>query len=78
MDLYKYIAAVTRKNLKEFQHQSVEDQVDLSMLDEGGVVAEEVGVVKVVDEEGDNDEEVHVDKDHVPDMTTMVPVRAPI
>ena len=74
MDLYKYIAAVRRKNLKELQHQSVDDQLDLRMLDEGGVVAEDV----VVDEEGDNDEEVHVDKEHIPDMTTMVPVRAPI
>ena len=74
MYLYKYKAAVrrVRKNLKELQHQSVDDQVDLSVPAEGGVVAEDVGI----DEEGDGDEdeEVHMDKDHVPDMTTTVPV----
>ena len=59
-----------RKNLKELQHQSVDDQVDLSVPAKGGVVAEDVGV----NEEGDEDEEVHMDKDHIPDMTTMVPV----
>ena len=44
--LYKYIAAVrrVRKNLKELQHQSIDDQVDLSMPAEGGVVAVDVGV----------------------------------
>ena len=45
MYLYKYIAAVrkVRKNLKELQHQSVDNQVDLSMPAEGGVVAEDMG-----------------------------------
>ena len=54
-----------RKNLKELQHQSVDDQVDLNMPDEGGVMAEDVGMVMVMDEKGD--------KDHILDMTTIVP-----
>lgn len=61
-----------RKNLKELQHESVPDRVDLSALEEGEVVAEDEDEVEV----GGEDEEVLSDKEQVLDVA-MNPGGAP-
>ena len=67
-----------RKNLKELQHESVSDRVDLSALEEGEaageVVAEDKGEVGGEDEV--MDEEVLSDKEQVLDVA-MNPGGAP-
>ena len=65
-----------RKNLKELQHESVLDRVDLSTLEEGEVVGEVVAEDEDEDEVGGEDEvmdeEVLSDKEQVLDVT-MIP-----
>ena len=63
-----------RKNLKELQHESVPDIVDLSALEEGEVVAEDEDEVGGEDEV--MDEEVLSDKEQVLDVA-MNPGGAP-
>ena len=57
-----------RKNLKELQHESVPDRVDLSALEEGEVVAEDEDEVEVGGEDEVMDEEVLSDKEQVLDV----------
>ena len=66
-----------RKNLKELQHESVPDRVDLSALEEGEVVAEDEDEVEVGGEDEVMDEEVLSDKEQVLDVA-MNPGGAPI
>ena len=70
-----------RKNLKELQHESVLDRVDLSTLEEGEVVGEVVAEDEDEDEVGGEDEvmdeEVLSDKEQVLDVA-MIPGGAPI
>lgn len=65
-----------RKNLKELQHESVPDRVDLSALEEGEVVAEDEDEVEVGGEDEVMDEEVLSDKEQVLDVA-MNPGGAP-